>query len=98
MTSTVLAASMGAPSALGAADRAGTAGPEVATVDVGAATVVAGGSTVGVAIGTVGAAIAVAPVIDAVSGRFWACKPSVPQTAITRINTPATRTQLRFCR
>jgi len=98
MISTVLADSIGAPSALGAAERAGTAGAEVATVDGGDTTVADGGSTVGVAIGTVGTAIAVAPVIDAVSGRFWACKPSVPQTAITRINRPAIRTQLRFCR
>jgi len=94
----VLADSIGAPSALAAGGRAGDAGAELATVNAGTA-VVGGGSIGGAAIGTVGIAIvAVGAVIAAVSGRFWACKPSVPQTAITRIETPAIRTQLRFCR
>src|SRR5678815_4037618 len=98
MISTVLADSIGAPSALAAAGRAGAAGDGIATVDAGTA-VVAGASTGGAAIGTVGTAIvAVGAVIAAVSGRFWACRPSVPQTAVTRIETPATRTQVKFCR
>ena len=101
MISTELVASSGAPAAGAAPIFAGAAIGIAGTVVVGVATVGGGSAIVAVVtpMAAVGAAIvAVGTVMAAASGSAWAWSPSVPQTAITRINTPPMRTYWTFCR